>query len=268
MGVCMERAKIYACVTGASSGIGMNMARRLAQEGYSVLLVARRIDKLKKVKEEIENLYLAKGATCEIFTADLSKMTDCWALTNFLDDKKVAVFVNNAGFGECGYFLKTGIDKELKMIDVNIKAVHYLTKMMIRKMEKQNGGYLLNVASSAGLIPAGPYMAAYYATKAYVVSLTRAVAKELEEHNSRVYIGALCPGPVDTEFNEVANVEFSLKGISAEACADYAVDMMKKRKNIIIPGLMMRTAVYAGKFCPTELYLSIISHQQKRKMGK
>lgn len=264
----MERAKTYAVITGASSGIGMNMARRLAQEGYSLLLVARRTDRLKSVKEEMEKYYLSKEAVCEIFTADLGKLTDCWALVNSLSEKTVAIFVNNAGFGDCGAFLDTDLDKELSMIDVNIKAVHYLTKMIVRKMDKQNGGYILNVASSAGLIPAGPYMATYYATKAYVVSLTRAVARELEEKNSRVYIGALCPGPVDTEFNSVANVEFSLKGITAEACADYAVDMMKKRKKIIIPGLIIKLAAFAAKVSPSDVYISAVANQQKKKLGQ
>ena len=96
------------------------------------------------------------------------------------------------------------------MIDLNVKALHYLTKGAAKIMDRQGYGYILNVASSAGLIPAGPYMATYYATKAYVTSLSRAVAEEFKQKNSRVYIGCLCPGPVDTEFNDVANVKFSI----------------------------------------------------------
>ena len=107
----------------------------------------------------------------------------------------VGILINDAGFGDCGSFLETDADKEMQMIDVNVKAMHLLMKLMLRRMEKQEGGYILNVASSAGLLPAGPYMATYYATKAYIASLTRAVALELKQRGSRVYVGALCPGP-------------------------------------------------------------------------
>ena len=121
------------------------------------------------------------------------------------------------------------------------------------------------MASSAGLIPAGPYMATYYATKAYVTSLTRAVARELKEQKSKVYIGCLCPGPVDTEFNDVANVQFALKGISPSYCANYAIDKMKKRKVVIVPSLKMKMAMFGGRLIPDDLYIKIAGHQQKKK---
>ena len=154
------------------------------------------------------------------------------------------------------------------MIDVNVRAVHILTKLVLRKMKAQGGGYLLNVASSAGLIPAGPYMATYYATKAYVASMTRAVARELKEEGSRVYIGALCPGPVDTEFNSVANVEFALPGITPEYCADYAIRQMKRRKVVIVPTLALKAATTMGRFIPQSVYIAIAGHQQKKKLSR
>src|SRR3712207_3650653 len=118
----------------------------------------------------------------------------------------------------------------MSMIDINIKAVHILTKLFIQDFLKRDKGYILNVASSAGLMPAGPYMSTYYASKSYVTSLTSGIARELKEHKSNVYIGALCPGPVETEFNKVANSDFSIKGISAKFCAECAVSGMFKRK--------------------------------------
>jgi len=154
------------------------------------------------------------------------------------------------------------------MIDVNVKAMHTLCKKMLQKMQKENHGYILNVASSAGLLPAGPYMATYYATKAYVSSLTQAIAQELKEMDSRVYVGALCPGPVDTEFYDVANVEFTLKGITPEYCVEYALKHMIKRQVVIVPTLLMKASTLASKVAPRSLAVKITSGQQRKKLGK
>ncbi|MGN0415067.1 MAG: SDR family NAD(P)-dependent oxidoreductase [Agathobacter sp.] len=254
----------YAVVTGASSGIGKAFARQLAREGYHLVLVARRRERLMELSRELKD----RGTESVVFAADLSQMSECHRLMEALSDKFLGIFINNAGFGDCGCFLETDEEKELGMIDVNVKAVHLLTKLVLRQMEKQGEGFLLNVASSAGLIPAGPYMAAYYATKSYVASLTRAVAQELKEKGSRVYIGVLCPGPVNTEFNSIANVEFSLPGISAEDCVAYAVKMMKKRKVVIIPTFRMKAAIFAIRMIPHSLYIRVTGHQQKKKLGR
>ncbi len=253
----------YAVVTGASSGIGACFARRLAQEGYALVLVARRRERLTKLAQELK----ANGTHVVIETADLSRKEECLRLMSALGDKKICVFINNAGFGDCGRFTETSLDKDLDMIDVNVRAVHILTKLVIRKMKRQGGGYLLNVASSAGLIPAGPYMATYYATKAYVASMTRAVARELKEEGSPVYVGTLCPGPVDTEFNSVANVEFALPGITPEYCADYAIRQMKHRKVVIVPTFTLKAATTMGRIIPQSLYIAIAGHQQKKKLS-
>ena len=260
----MKRARQYAVITGASSGIGAEFAKRFAKEGYSLVLVARREDRLQDLKLEL--MYdLAEEARCVIMAADLSKMDVCEAVADRLEKIPVSIFINNAGFGDCGAFTETDLDKDLDMIDVNVKAVHYFAKRMLRKFKRQGGGYLLNVASSAGLTPAGPFMATYYATKSYVVSLTRAVARELYEAGSPVYVGCLCPGPVDTEFNENANVEFALKGISAKYCANYAVDQMKKKTVVIVPTVAMKALAHGGRFVPDNVMLAMVSHQQKKK---
>lgn len=258
----MRRRNAYAVVTGASSGIGEEFARRLAAEGYDLVLAARRIEVLNELAARLKKI----GTRVIVVEADLSSISGCDKLLDIIKGLRVHMFINNAGFGDCGYFIEQEIDKELAMIDVNIKAVHYLTKKMLRYMNQNNGGYILNVASSAGLIHAGPYMATYYATKAYVTSLTRAIAEELKEHGSNIYIGCLCPGPVNTSFNEVANVNFALKGISASYCVDYAISNMKKRKVVIIPTASIKLALFGERLIPDSLYIKLTAHQQKKKL--
>lgn len=248
----------WAVVTGASSGIGAEFAKQLSEEGFSIVLTARREDRLRELAKSLPT-------ECEIVPADLSKKEECFRLFDAIKDKKIDVFINNAGFGDCILFVAGDLEKELDMIDVNVRAMHILMKLMLRKFETDGkGGYLLNVASSAGLLPAGPYMATYYATKAYVTSITQAVAKEMEERASRIYVGALCPGPVDTEFNQVAAAEFSLKGITAKKCVRIAIRQMKKKQVIIVPTLAMKLAT----FYPRKLVVGIAARQQRRKLGR
>ena len=154
---------MYAVITGASSGIGAQFAKRLARDGYDLILVARREDRLKQLEKKITARY--KNINCVIFTADLLKLDECQRLTDYIEKMDVEVFINNAGFGDCGKFEDTDIAKELDMIDLNVRAMHFLTKKTLIQMRQKDSGYILNVASSAGLIPAGPYMATYYATK-------------------------------------------------------------------------------------------------------
>jgi hypothetical protein len=254
--------KSYAVITGASSGIGLEFAIQLAGEGYPLVLVARRRDRLEKIAVSFRE----RGITAHVIAADLTREAECYRLMDELADKKLGIFINNAGYGDCGCFLETDERKELAMIDLNVRSLHLLTKLVLRKMERQDGGYLLNVASSAGLLPAGPYMATYYATKSYVASLTRAIAQELAEIGSNVYIGALCPGPVDTNFNEVAGVEFALPGISAQACVACAIAQMKQRKTVIVPTLRMKAATTLGRLMPPQISIPITGHQQKKKL--
>lgn len=255
----------YAVITGASSGLGACFARQLARRGYDLVLVARRKERLQKLAAKIKKHY---GVETEILAADLSSREACRRVLRAVEDLPVEILINNAGFGDCGSFLETELGKELQMIDVNVTAVHVLTKGMLKRFVKQNRGYILNVASSAGLFPAGPYMATYYATKAYVTSFTRAIAQELKEKGSKVYIGALCPGPVDTEFNDVAEVEFALKGISPKYCVQYGLNQMFARKTVIVPTLYMKMVTLSGRLFPQDLVIRMTGGQQKRKLGK
>ena len=253
--------KNYAVITGASAGLGTEFAKQLAAKGYKLILTARREDRLQALAETLP-------VECIVIPADLSKKEECFRLFELIKEYKVDIFINNAGFGDCSSFLTSDLEMELDMVDVNIKAVHILCKKMLQKMQKENHGYILNVASSAGLLPAGPYMATYYATKAYVSSLTQAIARELKEMNSKVYVGALCPGPVDTEFNDVANVEFALKGITSEYCVEYAIQQMIKRQTVIVPTLLMKASTMVGRLAPRDLAVKITAGQQKKKLGK
>lgn len=248
----------FAVITGASSGIGAEFARQLAAQGYELLLVARRADRLQQLADTLP-------VACQVFPADLARPEECRRLLGALADRPVDLFVNNAGFGLCGPFAGTPADRELEMLDVNVRAVQILTKGMVQQMERQGRGAVLNVGSSAGLLPAGPYMATYYATKAYVVSLTRGIAAELRAQGSPVYLGCLCPGPVDTEFNRVAAVRFALPGISAACCVRCALRGIRRRKTVIVPGRGVAAGLVLSRFLPRRLLIAITGHQQKRK---
>ena len=250
-----------ALITGATSGIGMEFARALASEGYALILTGRRTERLLALQQELDT-------ECRILTADLADEDQCRKLLADAADARIDVFINNAGFGAVGSFLETDLDREISMIKVNDIAMHILFKGVLRKMQAQGHGTILNVASSAGLLPGGPYMAGYYASKAYVVSLTRAVATELKELGSGVYVGCLCPGPVDTEFNSVADVVFSLKGITTAQCVAEALKGMRTRKTVIVPTAKMKLAVFFGRFIPQGLLLRITARQQKKKVSE
>lgn len=250
--------KKYAVITGASAGLGVEFAKRLSAKGYRLILVARRKECLQKLAGHLKT-------ECKVIAADLTMESECTRVYDLIKDKEIEIFINNAGFGDCGKFTETSLDKEMDMIQLNIKAVHFFTKSILQNMQKRDSGYILNVASCAGLMPGGPYMATYYATKAYVTSFTRAVAEELRECGSQVYVGCLCPGPVNTEFNHVANVKFLMRGISAGYCVRYALNEMARRKVIIIPAFIMKLAMCFGKFLPGNIYVRLAAKQQKRE---
>ncbi len=247
-----------ALITGASSGIGRDMARELAKRGCDLILVARRVNRLEEIKNEIT------GVSVETIECDVSTEENCTKLYNSVKDKGVDMLVNNAGFGLAGEFLSTDLNKELNMIKTNVVAVHMLTKLFLKDFAEKDRGIILNVASSAAYM-AGPYLSTYYATKNYVRRLTEAVYRELKEKNSNVCVSVLCPGPVNTEFNDVANVKFALKGLSSEYVARYAIEKALKGKLYIIPGLQMKLGVFLLRFIPNKLMLKISAHIQKKK---
>lgn len=253
----IKKVKKTALVTGASSGIGRDIAINLSERGYRVILCARRADRLEELKNQLKN---AQTVSC-----DLTGSEECFALYDRVKDEGISVVVNCAGFGVFGEFAQSDLKTELELINVNITAVHILTKLFLKDFIKKDRGYILNVSSSAGLMPAGPYMAAYYASKSYVSSLSQSIAQELREKGSKVYVGALCPGPVDTEFNSVAGVKFGVKSISSKECADYAVKKMFEKKTVIIPSAAIKLSVAGQRILPRRAMAKITSEIQKKK---
>jgi len=249
-----------ALITGASSGIGRDMARYLASKNIDLILVARRKDKLDKLAKEL-NVYT------KIIVMDLGREKNCYKLYEQCKDDNVDILINNAGFGLFGDFNKTDLDTELNMIDVNIKAPHILTKLFLKDFVKRDSGYILNVCSSAGFM-AGPKLNTYYATKNYLTKLTMAINEELRQAKSNVVISALCPGPTSTEFNKVAKGTFSVKEAPSEYVARYGIDNMFKRKMIILPTLSMKLANFGLRLIPYRLQLIITYHIQWRKSKK
>lgn len=246
-----------ALITGASSGIGRDMAHYLSNLGYDLILVATNKDRLEAVKEKCKT-------NVEVITCDLRKEKEIHDLYEKTKKANIDILINNAGFGLFGEFYETDLNRELEMIDVNIKAVHILTKLFLNDFIKRDSGYILNVASSAGFM-AGPKLSTYYATKNYVLKLTEAIYEELKKNKSHVNISALCPGPVNTNFNDIAGGSFSVKGLSSEYVAKYGIDKMFKGKLIIIPGFNMKLAIFGTRFLSIKTLLKITYKIQDEK---
>ena len=247
---------MVALITGASSGIGRDIARYLSKLGYDLIVVARRKDLLLELKKELKT-------KVEVIELDLSQEENVYKLYD-MTKGRVDFLINNAGFGLFGMTYQTDLDTELKMIDVNVKCVHILTKLFLQEFVKKDKGRILNVASSAGFM-AGPRLNTYYATKNYVLKFTMAIYEELRTMKSNVHISALCPGPVNTEFNRVAKGKFELKGLSSEYVAKYAIDKSLKNKLLIVPGTTMKIGVFMTRLVPYKLLLRITYGIQKRK---
>lgn len=249
-------------VTGASSGIGRDIAREFAKRDYEIVLVARNVERLEALKEELKKEYEVK---VEYLSVDLSKRENCIDLYNKVKD--VDVLVNNAGLGDFGEFSETELTKDFSIIDTNITSVHVLTKLYLKDMKEKNSGRILNVASIAGFMP-GPLMATYYASKNYIVRLSEAIREELHKAKSNVKISILCPGPVKTNFNNVANVKFELSSLSSEYVARYTVEKLLKDKFYIVPGTMIKVGKCLAKIVPTPIVAKVCYKMQKRKEGK
>ena len=248
-----------ALITGASSGIGRDIARELAKKNVSLILAARRAEPMEELKNEL-------SVPVEVIPCDLSVKENVYALYNRVKDRKIDILVNNAGFGVFGKFTATSAGRETEMISTNITATHLLMKLFLQEMKDRDFGYILNVASSAAFLP-GPLFSSYYASKAYVYRLTRAVAYELKKEGSRVCVSVLCPGPVDTEFNSVAGVKFGIPSLSSEYVAKYAVKKLLERKQVIVPGASVRVGKALAKIAPENLQMFFAYKTQRKKCG-
>lgn len=248
-----------ALITGASSGIGKNMAYVLANKGIDLILVARNKDELLKIKANVK-------VNVEVIELDLLKEKNVFKLYEMCKDGNIDILINNAGFGLFGLFTETDLDRELEMIDLNIKAYHILTKLFLKDFVEKDNGYILNVASSAGFM-AGPRLSTYYATKNYVLKLTMAINEELRQSGSNVVVSALCPGPVNTNFNKVAHGEFSIKEASPKYVAEYAINKLFKKKMIIIPTFRIKLGIFLLRILPYRIQLIYCYHIQGKKLG-
>lgn len=247
-------------ITGASSGIGKHMAYYLASKNIDLILVARNTKEMEKIKENVQ-------VDVKIISLDLTNTKNVFKLYEQTKDDNIDILINNAGFGLFGEFVDTDLDRELEMIDLNIKAYHILTKLFLQDFVKKDSGYILNVCSSAGFM-AGPRLSTYYATKNYITKLTMAINEELRQKGSKVSISALCPGPVNTNFNKVAHGEFSIKEADPAFIAKYGIDKMFAHKTLIVPTLKMKLTLFLTRFAPYRLQLLIAYHIQGKKLGK
>jgi len=254
----------YVLITGASSGIGFEFAGIFASKKYNLVLAARSLEKLEEMKKDLEKTY---GIQCMVLGLDLSVLAEVEELVAKVKSAgiQIDILINNAGFGDFGFFTETKWDKELQMINLNITALTYLSKTYAKEMAARKDGKILNVASTAAFLP-GPLMAVYYATKAYVLSLSEALANELS--GSGVTVTALCPGPTTSGFQAVADIESSalVKGKklpTSKQVAEYGYDALMIGKRVAIEGLMNKLQIFFVRFAPRDMITAVV-----RKMSE
>lgn len=241
-------------ITGASSGIGYSFAKEYIKKGYEVIGVGRDASKLELLKKE---------TGCITEELDISIPENAKKL--FEKYKDCDIVINNAGFGDVGYFTETDLEKDISMINTNITGLHILTKLYLKEMVSKNKGSILNVGSVAGFMP-GPLMATYYGTKGYVYRLTLSINEELKKMKKNVYVGVLCPGPVKTNFDNVAGVKFNLKSQDADFVARYTISCMEKNKKIIMPSFWVKLARIGLKLMPEAISAKITFKMQGKKI--
>lgn len=247
-----------AVITGATSGIGYEIMKLLIRDGYHCIAAGRNEEKLLEIVNESE-----KNRVTAV-SLNLSNKKECYRLFELSLGYNTEVMINSAGIGVYGEFAETSFKPDMEMLDVNVRAVHILMKLFLRKFMCNNHGYILNVASSAGFLP-GPMMSGYYAGKSYVINLSAAVREEVIRKKRNVKISVLCPGPVDTSFNERAGIKGKYKGISAEEAAKAAVYGMRSEKFMIIPESSIRFIYMLSGIFPKEFEAFVNYFVQKKK---
>lgn len=257
-----------ALITGASSGIGYELACLFAKDQFNLVLIARDVEKLKQLADKLQSKY---GVEILVMGKDLSDRSAPDEIFAELHKRGwvVDILVNNAGFGALGLFHEIEINKALDMIQVNVASLTHLTRLLIPSMIKRGSGKILNVASTAAFQP-GPLMAVYYATKAYVLSFSEAIANELKE--TGVTLSVLCPGPTKTGFQTRASMEESklfsnqfLKVMDAETVARIGYSGLMKNKTVIIPGMLNRLLVQSNRLAPRKWVSTIVRKIQERR---
>ncbi|AOR22260.1 SDR family NAD(P)-dependent oxidoreductase [Clostridium taeniosporum] len=248
----------YALITGGTEGIGLELAKLFAKDNCNLIIVARNEEKLLQVKNQIENNY---KVDVYILSIDLSIHSSCNKIFKFVDKKNISVdyLINNAGIGSFGFFHEDKVGFEENLININIVALTNLTKYFIRQMIDKKDGGIMNIASTAAFV-GGPKMAMYYASKAYVLTLTEALYEEVK--NLGIKVSCLCPGPVKTSFQNKAGIKKSEKAkkylMDADKVARIAYEEFLKGKAIIIPGYKNKLLVWGTKLIPRSISRKII----------
>lgn len=252
-----------ALITGASSGIGLELARIFAKEGHDTILVARSGDKLRELESELQRY----GGQARSITADLSRMEEADKVYRQLKEEGIAIefLVDNAGFGDYGPFFQTDWNKEAMMIDLNVKSLTYMAKLFLKDMLPRRRGRIMNVASTAAFQP-GPNMAVYFATKAFVLSFSEAISSELK--GSGITVTALCPGLTDTGFIKTANMEGSRvvkiqKMPTSAEVARYGYEAMMKGKVVAVHGWLNKLMAASVQLAPRALVRSAVRRIQE-----
>jgi uncharacterized protein len=260
----MARTEMTALITGASAGLGRELARLFAKDGHDLVLVARRRDRLEELARELE----PSGVKATVIAADLGDRAAPSSIADELRTKGIAVdfLVNNAGFGTCGSFVDSDLSRELEMVEVNIRALMQLTRLFLPDMIARKRGRILNIASVAGFL-AGPYMATYYASKAFVLSFTEALSAELA--GTGVTVTASCPGPTETEFGSVAGSRktklFQSSVAQAEPVARHAYKAMLAAEVVAVPGFKNKLITQSVRIAPRATLRSIAAGLNRQR---
>ena len=256
----------YVLITGASSGIGLELAKIFAREKYNLVLTARNQTKLEELQSEIRNSF---AVDVLVIPKDLSLKNSACEIYEEIKNKnvKIEILVNNAGFGGYGGFVKTNLESEVNMINLNVTSLVKLTKYFLQDMFLQKSGKILNVASTAAFQP-GPLMAVYYATKSFVLSFSEAIAEELE--GSGITVTALCPGPTESGFQEAANITQSRlvkdrKLPSSKDAAEYGYKALMKGKGVAVHGFINYLMTNAIRFVPRKVITKVVHFIQKER---
>ena len=251
-------------ITGASSGLGLEFARLYAKDRQDLVLVARNEGKLYEIKNELETQY---SIQVYVYAKDLSEDDSALDVYDFILEKElyINILINNAGFGDYGKFINSDLQKQTNMIHVNVLSLVQMCHLFSKSMKQNGGGIILNMCSIAGF-QSGALMSVYYATKAFVLSFTEALAVEMKD--TEISIKALCPGPTNTGFVGTANLEKSglfkhIKNTTAEEVANYGFKQMKNKKIVIVHGFFNKILVFGSKILPRAFVRNLVYLIQK-----
>lgn len=255
-----------ALITGASSGIGLELGKLIAPDHDQLVITARSEEKLQRLARELENRH---DTTVHVVSEDLSQTGSSRRLVQYLasNNLETDVLINNAGYGLLGPFAEQPEEELMRMLQLNMNELTRLTRLLLPGMIKRKRGKILNVASTAAFQP-GPFMAAYYASKAYVLSYSQALSEELRDHN--IDVTALCPGPTETGFQDRAGMDasplFKIMPVQdAATVAKAGYRGMQKGKRIVVPGLINKLLVYGSRFMPRRLLTKIVRRMQQSR---